>query len=318
MRILKRSFYILVCVVLALWLVNTNAFVVLPDSQAPKLIAHRGVHQIYAGTDRSAQTCTANPIAPADHAFIANTLASIEAAYAFGADVVEIDVHLTSDRQFAVFHDWALDCQTDGTGVTHKQDMAYLRGLDLGYGYTSDGITFPLRGSAVGLMPTLIDVLEAGAGEGVLVNFKSNREAEGVALADRYAKADVPIWGVYGGAEPTQAAMAGAAWGGFDRETLKTCLLRYAMTGWTARAPAVCADMIIAVPMDYGPYLWGWPHKFTRRMAAVGTKVILWGPYDGSGFSSGIDDVQTLARVPDQFDGYIWTNRIEVIGPMLR
>jgi glycerophosphoryl diester phosphodiesterase len=196
--------------------------------------------------------------------------------------------------------------------------MATLRALDVGYGYTSDGQIYPLRGTGVGQMPTLEDVLGANIDGALLVNFKGNNVEEGHVLAARYADSDAPIWAVYGGAPPTQAAMAASEWPGFDRQTLKTCLIRYVLTGWTGRAPAVCADMTVAIPMDYTPYMWGWPHKFTRRMKTVGTEVILWGPYDGTGFSSGIDDVETLARVPDQFDGYIWTNRIEIIGPLLR
>jgi glycerophosphoryl diester phosphodiesterase len=315
---MKRSIFVIFVVVAGLWLINTNAFVAVPADQQPRLIAHRGVHQIYAGADRTADTCTADPIAPADHAFIANTIASMQAAFTAGADVVEIDVHLTTDEQFAVFHDWTLDCQTDGAGVTHLQDMAYLKQLDLGYGYTSDGETYPLCGHAVGQMPTLTDVFDAGLAGSFLVNFKGDRRLEGEVLAARIDAGIEPLWAVYGGATPTQATITATSLRGFDRGSLKTCLIRYALTGWTGRTPAACADMIVAVPMNYGPYLWGWPHKFTRRMKAVGTDVILWGPYDGSGFSSGVDDIETLARVPAQFDGYIWTNRIEVIGPMVK
>ena len=38
----------------------------------------------------------------------------MRAAFDSGADVVELDVHLTPDGKFAVFHDWTLDCRTDG------------------------------------------------------------------------------------------------------------------------------------------------------------------------------------------------------------
>lgn len=53
-------------------------------------------------------------------------------------------------------------------------------------------------------------------------------------------------------------------------------------------------------------------------MKDAGTDVILWGDYDGTGFSSGIDDLQTLKRAPINFNGYIWTNKIELIGPALK
>ena len=39
----------------------------------------------------------------------------MRAAFAAGADIVEFDVHPTSDGQFAVFHDWTLDCRTAAT-----------------------------------------------------------------------------------------------------------------------------------------------------------------------------------------------------------
>jgi len=222
---------------------------------------------------------------------------------------------------FAVFHDWTLDCQTDGQGVTHKQNIAALRQLDLGYGYSVDGATFPLRGTAVGAMPILSEVYDAPGMGQLLINFKSNRAAEGEALAAMLASPAIraKTFGVYGGADPTRAAMAATpGLAGFDRPALKDCLFRYLATGWTGYVPQACRGGLIAVPMDYAPYLWGWPHRFTNRMKAAGTDVILWGPYDGSGFSSGIDDAETLAQVPPQFDGYIWTNRIELIGPLVK
>lgn len=315
----RRLLIAFALIVIALWVGNTTRFATVPPDRVPGLLAHRGVHQIYAGKDRTNDTCSANPIFPADHGFIANTLPAMQAAFAAGAQVVEIDVHLTADGVFAVFHDWTLDCQTDGTGVTHEQTMDRLRQLDLGYGYTSDGVTFPLRGTA-GPMPTLTEVLEAGLGGQFLINFKSNRRDEGAPLAalisDPAYRAQV--FGVYGGTRPTQdAIVALPGLRGYDRPALKRCLIRYALTGWTGRVPAVCRDMIIAVPLEYAPLLWGWPHRFTARMRAAGTTVILLGPDDGSGFSNGFDDADALARVPPHFDGLIWTNRIEVIGPMM-
>jgi glycerophosphoryl diester phosphodiesterase len=107
------------------------------------------------------------------------------AAFALGADVVELDVHPTTDGRFAVFHDWTLDCRTEGTGETRDHNMAYLKTLDIGYGYTVDGgRTFPLRGTGAGLMPSFSDVMAAFPGKKFLVNFKSNEAREGDTLAD--------------------------------------------------------------------------------------------------------------------------------------
>ena len=97
---------------------------------------------------------------PPEHPYLENTIDGFRAAFSDGADIIEFDVQPTTDGQFVVFHDWTLDCRTNGSGVTREHALAELRPLDLGYGYTADGgKTFPFRGKGVGLMPTLDQVL---------------------------------------------------------------------------------------------------------------------------------------------------------------
>src|SRR3954463_13434490 len=71
----------------------------------PRIMAHRGIHQDFDRTGLTNNSCTATrirePIAPE----IENTVGSMQAAFDLGADVVELDVHPTTDGQFAVFHD---------------------------------------------------------------------------------------------------------------------------------------------------------------------------------------------------------------------
>ena len=172
-----------------------------------KLLAHRGVHQTFSHADLKNDTCTADRINPPTHDFIENTLPSMEAAFAAGADVVELDVHLTPEKTFAVIHDWTVDCRTQGKGVTEDLAIAYLKTLDVGYGYTADGgKTFPLRGKGVGLLPTLDEVLARFPDKHFLINFKSRRAEEGEALAKLIAAHPEwrnAIWASYGGGEPT-------------------------------------------------------------------------------------------------------------------
>lgn len=319
MNTIGRSIVGLCALAGVIWLANAS-FWVGAGSQGPRLIAHRGVHHTYAGSERDTDTCRAAQVAPIQHDLIENTLPSMAAAFAYGADVVEIDVHLTEDKIFAVFHDWELDCQTDGTGVTEEQVFEDLRDLDLGYGITEGDGTYPLRGKGKGMMPRLREVLTADVDGLYLVNFKSRRVEEGVMFG---IMADDPIYhakvfGVYGGAEPTHAAMEATGLRGFDKDILKTCLTDYMMFGWTGYVPTSCRNRLIGVPQNYARFFWGWPHRFVKRMNDAGTDVILFGPYYGGGFTSGIDDLDQLARVPEGFGGYVWTNRIEVIGPALK
>src|SRR5436190_7655208 len=61
----------------------------------PMLLAHRGLAQTFDVAGVQADTCTASRIHPPEHPYLENTLASMAAAFAAGADVVELDIHLT-------------------------------------------------------------------------------------------------------------------------------------------------------------------------------------------------------------------------------
>ena len=69
---------------------------------------------------------------PAEHP--ENTLASFASAIELGVDVIECDVHLTSDQRLAVIHDHTLDRTTDGNGRVGARTLEELRGLDAGAG----------------------------------------------------------------------------------------------------------------------------------------------------------------------------------------
>ena len=320
---LKKIVIGLALAVAAVWLWNASWLAPTPNGQ-PRLIAHRGVHQTFGHEGLTNETCTATRIDPPRHGFIENTLPSMQAAFAAGADVVELDVHPTTDGRFAVIHDWTLDCRTEGAGEVRSHDMAYLKTLDLGYGYTADGgKTFPLRGKGVGMMPELAEVLSAMPAQHFLVNFKSNETREGdmlAALVAAHPEWKRAVWGAYGGDGPTlRAGELMPELKVWSAGALKQCLLRYVAYGWTGIVPAACRDTEIMVPVNIAPWLWGWPNRFLDRMRNAGSEVVLLGPYSsGDAGTSGIDDVDLLRKVPDGFDGYIWTNRIELIGPALR
>ena len=292
------------------------------EGPGPRLISHRGVHQTYHREELKHDTCTARRIDPPTHDYIENTIRSMRAAFAAGADVVELDVHPTTDGLFAVMHDWTLDCRTDGTGETRGHDLAYLKTLDVGYGYTSDGgRTFPLRGSGVGLMPELTEVFSALPEGRFLVNFKSREKREGDMLAslmtghpDRRAA----VWGVYGGDEPTFRVkeLMGEGPRAWSRRSVTGCLGGYIVSGWTGYIPDACRNTVVAIPLNVAPWLWGWPNLLVRRLRAAGSEVVLLGPFSrGDPGAAGIDTLEQLAQVPPGFSGYLWTNEIEIIGP---
>ncbi|MEH7179371.1 glycerophosphodiester phosphodiesterase family protein [Neobacillus vireti] len=316
-KILKRIFIFLLLLSLFIFLNNSSIFA--KDRKGdPLLLAHRGLGQTFSMEGITGETCTAERIYPPEHPYLENTIPSMEAAFENGADVVELDIKPTKDGQFAVFHDWTLECRTNAEGTTKEYTMAELKQLDIGYGYTADnGKTYPFRGKGVGLMPSLDEVLTHFPDESLLIHIKSDDPEEGIQLADVLAKLPEDRLSqitVYGGDQPIAAikeelpdlrVMSKAA--------LKSCLLPYIAVGWTGYIPSACEKTQLHIPEKYGPWLWGWSDKFLNRMDSVDTRVIVVAG-DG-GWSEGFDTPEDLERLPADYNGGIWTNRIDEIAP---
>ncbi|MFD0560542.1 glycerophosphodiester phosphodiesterase family protein [Stackebrandtia endophytica] len=297
---------------------NNSSLLVATPQEPPLLLAHRGVAQTFDMTDVDGDTCTAEIIDTPTHDLLENTIDSIAAAFDAGADLVEFDVHITADDRFAVFHDWELDCRTDGTGTTRDHTMAQLKQLDIGYGYTADGgATFPFRGEGVGLMPSMEEVLTEFPEQPLLMHIKSDDPREGQVLAERLAHlpdSRLELLTVYGGDAPIEQLrerMPGLRV--MSKDIMMSCLLQYELYSWTGIVPEVCRNTQLHVPEGYAPLLWGWPVRFVDRMASVDTRVVL---VAGSGdWSEGFDTVESLSRIPEGYTGLIWTNRItDIVG----
>lgn len=318
----RRTALALAGIAALLWAWNTPALVRRAESE-PILLAHGGLGQDYSHEGLGGDTCTASRMLSPEHAWLDNTLPSFRAAFDFGADVVEFDVHPTTDGEFAVFHDWTIDCRTEGSGVTRERSMVELKTLDVGYGYTADGgRTFPFRGRGVGMMPSLSEVLETFPDRRFLVNVKSDDPEEGAALAAKLAGLPVARQRqlmAYGGSRPIEVLRDRVpAVRSMSRPLLKSCILRYAALGWTGHVPRVCRHTVLLLPANVAPWLWGWPNRFLARMESAGSTVFLVNDYRG-GFSTGIDTLEDLAeKVPEGYTGGIWTDRIDRIGPATR
>jgi glycerophosphoryl diester phosphodiesterase len=89
-----------------------------------------------------------------------NTLVGFREGLRVGADVVELEVHLTADGQLVVIHDDAVDRTTDGSGLVRGMTLREVKDLDAGYRFTRDGgKTYPYKGQGVAI-PTLEEVYE--------------------------------------------------------------------------------------------------------------------------------------------------------------
>lgn len=317
---LKYAVVAIAGVAAAIYLNNTSHLAAHQDGK-PVLLAHRGIAQRFDERDLTNDTCTAARMLPSSHSYLENTIDSMRASFAAGADIVELDVHPTTDDEFAVFHDWTLDCRTDGHGVTREHSMAYLKKLDIGHGYTADGgKTFPFRGKGIGMMPTLTEVLAAFPQARLLINVKSRDPSEGERLANalnklpRERRAQLMV---YGGDEPVDVVRKRVPdIRTISRAAIKSCLLGYIGYGWSGVVPSACHNAMVMLPINVAPWLWGWPDRLLNRMKAANSEVFVLGPYRGGGFSTGIDTPEQFARLPHNYAGGIWTNEIEAIAPL--
>ena len=306
-----------------IWGMNSSHMVPSDErDRAPLLLAHRGVHQSFDRAGVENETCTASRINKPTHEFLENTRASIQAALEYGADMIEIDVHPTTDGEFAVFHDWTLDCRTNGTGRVRDHSSVDLRKLDIGYGYSFDGgKSFPFRGKYFGQMPMLGEVLEAFPKTWFIINVKSGSAKEGRQLT-RYLSArniEPALIAVYGHQNPIDAIReTNPNLMTMGKQQSKTCLKAYLAIGWSGYLPKSCRNIWVPIRENYTRLIWGWPNRFEARLAKHNSEAVLLGPHTKARSEPAIDTLEQADKISPNFKGIIWTNKIEMIGPHLK
>jgi glycerophosphoryl diester phosphodiesterase len=112
----------------------------------------------------------------ASHQAPANTLAAFLLAAELGADGIELDVHLSTDGEAVVVHDFSLDATTDGHGPVRHKTLAELKELDAGSWFNP-----AFAGQRI---PTLQEVIDA-VGHRLLLNIElksKSMSGEGLAV----------------------------------------------------------------------------------------------------------------------------------------
>jgi len=276
------------------------------------VIAHRGVHQNWEmGPYGQNRGCKADRIFEPAHDYIENTLESMRAAFDFGATIVEIDVRRTKDDHLVIFHDYTLECRTNGTGNVSERTLKYLRTLDVGYGYTHDnGKTYPLRGKGVGKMPTLIEVLKKFPEKYFLIHHKDGSPETAKLLASVVKSLDVEqrrrlyyfgspeVYAEYIKREVPEMTRFLA-----NSSETRDFSLAYKWDFGIGNFPKASDGLGIVIPLDYSKYLWGWPYRFLKKAEQANVRIYL--------MIDNKEDAEAYADSP--VDG-IYTNYIEVIG----
>lgn len=132
-----------------------------------------------------------------------NTLEAFRVALEQGADILELDVHMTKDGIVVVNHDDTIDRLTDGSGYVKDMTLDELRQYDFGYMFTTDGgTTYPFRGQGI-TIPTLEDVFSTFPGVRVNIEIKQSdppMEEAVWALVQKYGMEDKVLINSFDGA----------------------------------------------------------------------------------------------------------------------
>jgi glycerophosphoryl diester phosphodiesterase len=119
-----------------------------------------------------------------------NTMYAFTRAVGLGADMIELDVHGTSDGKLAVIHDATVDRTTEGTGQVDGMTLEQVQALDAAYDFDPEG-GYPLRGVRTGdvpppdgygpedfRVPSLSEVLQAFPDVPINIEIKGNSDLD--------------------------------------------------------------------------------------------------------------------------------------------
>jgi glycerophosphoryl diester phosphodiesterase len=312
---------IFIILLVAIWFNNTSIFVPNHNKQ-PELLAHRGLGQSFDLKGVKWNTNTAAIIHEPEHPYLENTIDGIAASIKYGADIVEFDIHLTKDKQLAVFHDYILEHRTNGKGPLSDYTINDLKKLDIGYGYTADGgKTYPFRGKGIGKMPDVEQVLKSFPKIGWLIHIRDGGIESARILESHLIRLNgnwlqrVALYGDEAAINyfrykyPTTIKT-------LSKSTIIKAFIQYELIGWTGYIPKAMHNLEIHIPVNYAWLFWGWPYKFIKRMDSVNTRVCLVKYVNG--WSDGFDTKSDLEKLPQNYTGCIWTNRIDIIGPIIK
>ena len=139
------------------------------DIDRPLVIAHQGGDGVWPG----------------------DTMFAFENAVQIGADVLEMDAHITRDGKIVLMHDEQVDRTTDGVGLIEDLTLDQIKQLDAAYQWSSDdGKTFPYRGQGI-QVPTLDELFQTFPRMRYVIEIKLTQNPIDKPLCDLIRKQDM-------------------------------------------------------------------------------------------------------------------------------
>lgn len=277
-KIIKAVLIVLLGIV-CLGLINAYLFV--PELQRQgDVVAYRGGGSL-VNYDKLSQTgCTAISLKPSGINSVENTLEAVSSSVSAGASIIHLNIHRTSDSELVVFHDWTLDCATNGAGPVQESSFEQLKNLDAGYGYTFDnGLTFPFRGKGFQISK-LADFYKQYPEHQFWLNLKNNDshsfETLYTFISDK--KSNSTIITSSKGIEWFRSKDSSLKLTSVD--SVKKCGLDYLIVGWAGVIPSSCENTILLIPPSMAKYFWGYPDRIASRFQKHNSNIYLWSKHE--------------------------------------
>ena len=98
----------------------------------------------------------------------------------------------------------------------------------------------------------------------------------------------------------------------------RQCASEYRLSGLWGNVPESCRNGTMLLTLDdLGFTLWGWPNRFLARMKGAHVRLIIAEDViDGQ--IKGLTDVKQYGDIARSYNGYIWVDNIDELGPALR
>lgn len=246
----------------------------------PKLIADHAAEPV-----RDVAGCVASANSGFGGTIFASDIAALQAAAGSGADAIRITTQVTNG-EIGVAPQFESQCATDQARPrsTIAEAMS---------GLSRPELFWQIKGEAAAkllvadLPPPAVDVPDRN-----------------VVIGDEAAAQYI------GSLRPSHNA--------FSVVGARKCASDYRLSGLWGSVPASCKDGTMLLTLDdLGFTLWGWPNRFLARMKGANVRLII-AEEVIDGDIKGLTNVNQYGAIANSYNGYIWVDNIEELGPALK
>ena len=245
----------------------------------PKLIADRAAEPV-----RDASGCVASANSGFGGTTVGPDIAALQVAAGSGASAIRVTTQLIGGV-LRVAPQFQSDCATDKVRASAEVTDAVA-------GITKPELIWQVQGSEQAkLLLTELASIPRAAMRSIVLGDDAALEAI------RQAQPDIRAFSV---------------------NSARACASDYGVSGAWGGVPASCKNSTMLLKVnELGFTLWGWPNRFLARMQNASVRLII-AEDVVDGQIKGLTDVNQYGDIANSYNGYIWVDNIEELGPALR